>query len=166
MDMNTGEISDPIPVPDLRKGKPGTGGIKRVDIVCKWRYRQFLPGAVLVRALEEDEPRTLFLVSITFVRGLKRLGRPVPFPCFSWLSSDQGKRPFFIGVPTLPTKTPKGIKELRDTELAQLRSDDSGERRGSERIYQYDVYNDLSNNVPADERAPWGGSKERPYPRR
>lgn len=166
VDSNTGGVSDAVEFSDLRKGKTERGNIKRLDIRCRWRDHSFFPGAVLVTATEADEPMSLFLVSVTFNKGFRRFGLSLPFPCFSWISSDQGQRVFFFGLPWLPSQTPPAIKELRDAELAQLRSEDTGERRGSERIYQYDVYNDLSNVVPTDERAPWGGTAERPYPRR
>ncbi|GKG43867.1 linoleate 13S-lipoxygenase 3-1, chloroplastic-like protein, partial [Tanacetum coccineum] len=47
--------------------------------------------------------------------------------------------------PYLPDQTPAGIKLLREKELRDLRGDGTGVRKLSDRIYDYDVYNDLGN---------------------
>ncbi|GKA16502.1 linoleate 13S-lipoxygenase 3-1, chloroplastic [Tanacetum coccineum] len=43
-------------------------------------------------------------------------------------------------------QTPAGIKLLREKELRDLRGDGTGVRKLSDRIYDYDVYNDLGNS--------------------
>lgn len=166
VDINSGDVSDAFIIPDLRKGVPEKGDIKKLSFICKWRYREFEPCAVLVTTQEADVPMSLFLVSISLMKGLRRWGASISFPCFSWISSEQGQRTFFSGVPLLPSQTPKPIKVLREAELAHLSTDDGQERSGSDRIYEYDLYNDLSNTEDSGERQPWGGSKDRPYPRR
>lgn len=67
----------------------------------------------------------------------------------------------------LPCETPSGLKELRKEELRQLRGNGKGERKGWERVYDYDVYNDLGNPDKGNEYVrPMLGSKEYPSPRR
>lgn len=67
----------------------------------------------------------------------------------------------------LPSQTPSGLCRLRETELEILRGNGQGERKSFERIYDYDVYNDLGNpDSSVDLKRPVLGGKERPYPRR
>ena len=69
--------------------------------------------------------------------------------------------------PYLPWETPAGLKELREEELGQLRGDGKGLRVFSDRIYDYDVYNDLGNIDKGIEFSrPTLGGKENPHPRR
>jgi lipoxygenase len=76
------------------------------------------------------------------------------------------------GVPCvqsyLPSDTPKGLEDLRKKDLQALRGDGSGERKAFERVYDYDVYNDLGDpdKDPNHQRPILGGSKRFPYPRR
>uniref|UniRef100_A0A0E0CHR0 linoleate 13S-lipoxygenase n=1 Tax=Oryza meridionalis TaxID=40149 RepID=A0A0E0CHR0_9ORYZ len=67
----------------------------------------------------------------------------------------------------LPSQTPRGVKNLRKEELKAIRGNGRGERKEWERVYDYDVYNDLGDpdNDPATRRPVLGG-RERPYPRR
>lgn len=57
---------------------------------------------------------------------------------------------------------------MREKELVSLRGNGEGERKTSDRIYDYDVYNDLSDpdSKPELGRPVLGGSKNYPYPRR
>ena len=67
----------------------------------------------------------------------------------------------------LPSQTPSGLCRLRETELEILRGNGQGERKSFERIYDYDVYNDIGNpDSSVDLKRPVLGGKERPYPRR
>lgn len=67
----------------------------------------------------------------------------------------------------LPSQTPKGLKRLRDHELENLRGTGQGEREASDRIYDYDVYNDIGDAEKDSNLArPVLGGKENPYPRR
>ena len=68
----------------------------------------------------------------------------------------------------MPKDTPTGLKKLRQTELENLRVDDGKKREKSDRIYDYDTYNDLGDpDSSRDDLArPVLGSKVHPYPRR
>lgn len=57
--------------------------------------------------------------------------------------------------------------ELREKELMALRGDGTGERKMSDRIYDYDKYNDLGNPDKGWEKArPTLEGDKIPYPRR
>lgn len=73
----------------------------------------------------------------------------------------------FLGQPYLPSETPAGLKAMREEELRYLRGDGKGERKLSDRIYDYDVYNDLGNpDKGIDFARPSLGGSIIPYPRR
>jgi lipoxygenase len=67
----------------------------------------------------------------------------------------------------LPSETPPGVQSLRESELKATRGDGTGERNKWDRIYDYEVYNDLGKPDIDDKltRAVLGGD-EHPYPRR
>lgn len=64
--------------------------------------------------------------------------------------------------------TPAPLVKYRKEELEVLRGDGTGERKEWERIYDYDVYNDLGNpdSDKSLARPVLGGSSTHPYPRR
>ena len=67
----------------------------------------------------------------------------------------------------LPSQTPSGLCKLREKELEILRGNGQGERKSFERIYDYDVYNDIGNPESSEKlKRPVLGGKEHPYPRR
>lgn len=67
----------------------------------------------------------------------------------------------------MPSETPEGVKRLREEELEQLRGNGQGERKSFERIYDYDVYNDLGDPDSSDDlKRPVLGGNQHPYPRR
>lgn len=69
--------------------------------------------------------------------------------------------------PYLPGETPAGIKKLRENELKEIRGDGKGERKLSDRVYDFDVYNDLGNPDKGIEfTRPRLGGEKIPYPRR
>lgn len=56
---------------------------------------------------------------------------------------------------------------MREAELVNLRGNGTGERQSYDRIYDYDVYNDLGDpNKNEDLKRPVLGGPTRPYPRR
>ncbi|GMH00077.1 hypothetical protein Nepgr_001916 [Nepenthes gracilis] len=121
-------------------------------------------GAVLV---ENEHHKEMYLRNIVldgFPSG------SVSFTCNSWIHSkfdNPEKRIFFTDKSYLPSETPKGLKRLREIELENLRGNGQGERKSSERIYDYDTYNDLGDPDSKPElQRPVLGGKQHSYPRR
>ncbi|MED6211808.1 hypothetical protein PIB30_077059, partial [Stylosanthes scabra] len=121
-------------------------------------------GAVLV---ENEHHTEMFLETITlhgFPEG------PIHFDCASWVHSkfdDPTKRIFFTNKCYLPSETPSGLRRLREEELSNLRGNGEGTRKSFERVYDYDIYNDIGDpDKSLDLQRPPLGGKERPYPRR
>ena len=121
-------------------------------------------GAVLV---ENEHHKEMYLKKIV-LDGFP-LG-PVTATCNSWVQSKYDspeKRIFFTNKSYLPCDTPSGLVKYREKEFVYLRGDGSGQRKKSDRIYDYDVYNDLGDPDSNKENArPVLGGKEHPYPRR
>ncbi|CAL2236839.1 unnamed protein product [Prunus armeniaca] len=108
-----------------------------------------------------------------YVKTIDLQGFPngsVNVPCNSWVHAkfdNPQKRIFFTNKSYIPSETPSGLKRLRELELENLRGNGEGERKTSDRIYDYDTYNDLGDPDSKVELArPVLGSKEHPYPRR
>ncbi|KAH9326858.1 hypothetical protein KI387_007036 [Taxus chinensis] len=138
---------------------------KRSSITFKWKSELGVPGALLVKNLHRNE---FFLKSVKLFAVPGKLPE-LRFYCKSWIYPfDKVERVFFSTQSHLPDKTPEGLKKLRSQELVSLRGNGSGERRTADRIYDYDVYNDLGNpdGKPDLRREVLGGSQELPYPRR
>ena len=67
----------------------------------------------------------------------------------------------------MPSQTPPGLRDLRSKDLSSIRGNGRGERKPYDRIYDYDVYNDLGNPDKSKDLArPVLGVENRPYPRR
>ncbi|XP_028751962.1 linoleate 13S-lipoxygenase 2-1, chloroplastic-like [Neltuma alba] len=117
-------------------------------------------GAVLLRNGHHKE---MFLHDI-LLHGLPH--GPLLFTCDSWLQPDL-PRLFFSNKSYLPSQTPSGLKRLREEELAAVRGNGDGERKSTDRIYDYDLYNDLGDpDSDIDLARPVLGGSLRPYPRR
>ncbi|TQD85090.1 hypothetical protein C1H46_029374 [Malus baccata] len=108
-----------------------------------------------------------------FIKSIDLDGFPngtVNIPCNSWVhskSDNPQKRIFFTNKSYIPSETPSGLKKLRESELQTLRGDGGGQRKTSDRIYDYDTYNDLGDPDHDDELVrPVLGGKDHPYPRR
>ncbi|TKY67437.1 Linoleate 13S-lipoxygenase 2-1 [Spatholobus suberectus] len=121
-------------------------------------------GAIFV---ENEHHREMFIKDVVldgFILG------PVNISCNSWVHSKYDnpvKRVFYPNKSYLPSETPEGVKRLRVEELEHLRGNGQGERKSFERIYDYDVYNDLGNpDSSEDLKRPVLGGAEHPYPRR
>ncbi|GFP87005.1 linoleate 13s-lipoxygenase 3-1 chloroplastic [Phtheirospermum japonicum] len=120
-----------------------------------------VPGALNVYNHYRKE---FFLVSVS-IEGI------VQFACRSWIQptkvGSETKRVFFHDKAHLPSGTPTGLIELRQIELEDLRGDGTGIRLASDRIYDFDVYNDLGNpEKGSDFVRPTLGGDMNPYPRR
>ncbi|KAH6767720.1 lipoxygenase 2 [Perilla frutescens var. hirtella] len=121
-------------------------------------------GAVII---ENEHHQEMFVKSIVldgFSSG------SINIHCDSWIHSkfdNSEKRVFFSNKSYLPFQTPSGLKRLREKELEILRGDGQGERKISDRIYDYDVYNDIGDPDQDEELArPVLGGPDHPYPRR
>ncbi|GJM90496.1 hypothetical protein PR202_ga06781 [Eleusine coracana subsp. coracana] len=123
-------------------------------------------GAVLV---ENEHHKEMFIKEIKLTTGDDE-STAVTFDCNSWVHSkfdNKEKRIFFTIKSYLPSSTPKALEVLRKKDLEALRGDGHGERKCFERVYDYDVYNDLGDpdKNPAHQRPVLGGSQQYPYPR-
>ncbi|XP_057827365.1 linoleate 9S-lipoxygenase-like [Cryptomeria japonica] len=131
-------------------------------ITFDWPHGYGTPGAILVRN-KHSQQFLLEYVSI-YVPG----HGDINFLCNSWVypksmanSGPSDKRIFFENKSYLPEETPKGLKFWRGEELLKATGGaDEGVRQPCDRIYSYDVYNDLGEPVIVPK-----GSKL-PYPRR
>ncbi|XP_076947195.1 putative linoleate 9S-lipoxygenase 5 [Bidens hawaiensis] len=151
----------------LGKETPLTKGDSTFELEFDWDDEDGVPGAFLIinRHRKEFYLKTL---TLTHVPNVGRLH----FVCNSWIYNEEhytkGYRVFFSNQTYLPGKTPKGICYYREEELVELRGDGTGKREEWDRVYDYDVYNDLSQPDKGSElvRPILGGSTDRPYPRR
>jgi linoleate 9S-lipoxygenase len=125
-----------------------------------------VPGAFYIRNYTQAE---FFLVSVT-LEDIPNRGS-VQFVCNSWIYNFKNykkDRIFFTNDTYLPSQTPAPLNHYREEELVNLRGDGTGERKEWDRIYDYDIYNDLGNPDGGDKlvRPVLGGSSTYPYPRR
>ncbi|KAF5194563.1 Lipoxygenase 2 protein [Thalictrum thalictroides] len=125
-------------------------------------------GAVLV---QNEYHKEMYLKDIVLTVAGSSNAPPITITCNSWINSkyddSSQMRIFFTNKSYLPSETPRGLKKLREKELENLRGDGKGERKSSDRIYDYDKYNDLGVPDSSDELArPVLGGTEHPYPRR
>eukprot|EP00253_Pinus_taeda_P016951 PITA_16951 len=141
------------------------------EISFEWAPEMGIPGAVLVT---NNHSREFFLKELSI--QIPGKGH-IRFLCNSWIypkwmsaiySNLIAERVFFANNSYLPDETPLGLVALRNVELVRLRGNGTGQRSTWERIYDYDVYNDLGDPDTKKEleRKVLGGSRELPYPRR
>ncbi|AES95303.1 putative linoleate 9S-lipoxygenase [Medicago truncatula] len=126
-----------------------------------------IPGAFYIR--NYMQAHEFFLVSVTFDDIPNH--ESVEFVCNSWIYNFKNykkDRIFFTNDTYLPSQTPAPLVYYRQEELQNLRGDGTGQRKEWERVYDYDVYNDLGD--PDEDvklaRPVLGGSSTHPYPRR
>ncbi|KAL7113344.1 hypothetical protein ACP275_04G055700 [Erythranthe tilingii] len=123
-------------------------------------------GAVLI---ENKHHHEMFVKNIVFT-GFSSPSDSLEVTCNSWVhhtSDDLRKRVFFSNKSYLPRETPNGLERYREKELEILRGDGQGERKTADRIYDYDVYNDIGDPDSDDDLArPVLGGSVHPYPRR
>ncbi|VAI25290.1 unnamed protein product [Triticum turgidum subsp. durum] len=125
-------------------------------------------GAVLVTNEHDTE---MFLKDVKLIGGGNSDSEPHVIRCDSWLPPKSGdaKRIFFANKPSLPSQTPPGLQNYRKNDLVKKRGDGMGQRTANDRVYDYDVYNDLgSGEEPGavGARPVIGGNQKFPYPRR
>ncbi|CAI9785093.1 unnamed protein product [Fraxinus pennsylvanica] len=122
------------------------------------------PGAILITNFHENEFFLKEIVVHGFAEG------PIFFSADTWIHSRKNNpesRIVFRNEACLPSQTPPGIKDLRHEDLMSICGNGKGERKMHERIYDYDLYNDLGNHDKSEDLVrPVLGNKERPYPRR
>ncbi|XP_078154302.1 linoleate 13S-lipoxygenase 2-1, chloroplastic-like [Carex rostrata] len=126
-------------------------------------------GAILVK---NGHLKEMFIKKIELVTDNDDTSK-ITFFCDSWVHSkfDNPEKYIFFSIKScLPSQTPKSLEDLRRKDLESLRGDGTGERKHYDRIYDYDVYNDLGDPDNKDgrdlERPVLGSSKQFPYPRR
>ncbi|KDP20203.1 hypothetical protein JCGZ_07923 [Jatropha curcas] len=162
LDTKTGLEKGTIKGYAHRKDKHGSEIRYEADFVVPDSFGEV--GAILV---ENEHHKEMFIKDIT-LDGF--LAGPVHLACDSWVqakSTDKRKRLFFTNKSYLPSQTPDGLRRLREEELVLLRGDGQGERKKGERVYDYDVYNDLGDpDNDSDTKRPVLGGKQLPYPRR
>ncbi|QCE02435.1 lipoxygenase [Vigna unguiculata] len=142
------------------------------DVYFEWDHNDMgTPGAFYVKNEMNDE---FFLVSMTLEYPTQQITEledqnHIHFDCNSWVHNHKSyNRIFFANTPYLPGNTPGPLKTLRQEELKNLRGDGTGKREEWDRIYDYDVYNDLGfvDGDGALGHPVLGGNKNYPYPRR
>lgn len=146
-------------LPTLRDGQSA------FDLHFEWDTDMGIPGAFYIENFMQVE---FFLVSLT-LEDVPNQGT-IHFDCNSWVynaKSYNTTRIFFANKTYLPSETPGPLVKYREEELKTLRGDGTGERKEHERIYDYDVYNDLGDPDSNDRLArPILGGSTLPYPRR
>ncbi|KAJ0876564.1 putative linoleate 13S-lipoxygenase [Helianthus annuus] len=127
-------------------------------------------GTIGAIKIENEHHKEVFVESVV-IEG-SAIG-PITVQCESWVQSKFNNpegRVFFVDkVACLPSETPSGLKNFREKELATLRGEGApdGPRKKEDRIYDYDVYNDLGNPDKDPELARCVlGTEKNPYPRR
>ncbi|KAB2634664.1 lipoxygenase 6 [Pyrus ussuriensis x Pyrus communis] len=122
------------------------------------------PGAIMVSNLQGKE---FYLLEIV-IHGFD--GGPIFFPANTWIHSRKDNpesRIIFKNQACLPAQTPPGLKDLRHEDLLSIRGNGKGTRKEHDRIYDYEIYNELGNPDKSEDLArPVLGGEERPYPRR
>ncbi|KAL2344047.1 hypothetical protein Fmac_005332 [Flemingia macrophylla] len=143
---------------ELSEEHKGRSSIYKVDFIVDSDFG--VPAAITVVNGYDNE---FFLETIT-------IAQTIHFACKSWVQPSKlhpHKRFFFVNKAYLPSETPTGVKEVREKELRQLRGDGKGRRVPCERIYDYDVYNDLGDPDMGEHHArPTLGGPSNPYPTR
>ncbi|WJX92139.1 Lox2p [Trifolium repens] len=141
-------------------------GQSAFNVHFEWDSEMGIPGAFYIENFMLGE---FFLVSLT-LEDIPNYGT-INFVCNSWIYNAKKyktERIFFANKTYLPSETPAPLVYYRQEELKTLRGDGTGERKEWERIYDYDVYNDLGDpdKKASLARPVSGGSSTIPYPRR
>ncbi|WVY93562.1 hypothetical protein V8G54_032650 [Vigna mungo] len=153
------KLSNPVELELLKQFKVGVeSSTYKVEFEIDSDFG--FPGAITVTNKYDKE---IFLGDFS-IEGV------VDIVCNSWVQPEKihpEERIFFTNKAYLPCYTPAGLKELRKEELRLLRGNGKGVRKRCERVYDYDVYNDLGNPDKGRENMrPILGTTEYPSPRR
>lgn len=165
IDPETG-LGETVGQPSYLKWNPWDGPISSetsCTITFKWNSGLGFPGAFVIKNMHS---RQFFLKSLTI--SIPGQGK-VRFECNSWITPsplNPNARVFFANKSFLPEETPVGLRKFRELDLISLRGDGTGERKVSDLVYDYDVYNDIGEPDKGLKREVLGGSQEFPYPRR
>ncbi|KAF3653017.1 putative linoleate 9S-lipoxygenase 5 [Capsicum annuum] len=135
-------------------------------VTFEWDLACGIPGAFIIKNFHQKE---FYLKTLT-LDDVPGHGR-VHFICNSWIYPDKyyrRDRIFFSNETYLPHQTPAALCYYREEEMENLRGNGTGMLEKWDRVYDYDVYNDLADpdKGPKYERKILGGSAEYPYPRR
>ncbi|KAH1237701.1 Seed linoleate 9S-lipoxygenase-2 [Glycine max] len=141
-------------------------GQSAFNINFKWDSDMGIPGAFIITNHMNVE---FFLVSLT-LEDIPNQGT-MNFVCNSWVYNYEDykqNRIFFVNETYVPSETPGPLVTYREAELQALRGNGTGKRKEWDRVYDYDVYNDLGNPDSGENfaRPVLGGSLTHPYPRR
>ncbi|CAI8607972.1 unnamed protein product [Vicia faba] len=162
-----GKVSNPAFLEGLVTSIPTLGDKQcAFSVYFEWDSNMGIPGAFYIDNFMQGE---FFLVSLT-LDDVPNHGT-INFVCNSWIynyTKYKTRRIFFANKTYLPSETPAPLVYYRKEELKTLRGDGTGERKEWERIYDYDVYNDLGapDKKATLARPVLGGSSTLPYPRR
>ncbi|XP_017434832.2 linoleate 13S-lipoxygenase 3-1, chloroplastic [Vigna angularis] len=153
------KLSNPVELEFLKQFKVGAeSSTYKVEFEIDSDFG--FPGAITVTNKYDKE---IFLEGFS-IEGVADI------VCNSWVQPEKihpEDRVFFSNKAYLPCYTPAGLKELRKEELRLLRGNGKGVRKRCERVYDYDVYNDLGNPDKGRENMrPILGTTEYPSPRR
>ncbi|GJT30378.1 probable linoleate 9S-lipoxygenase 5 [Tanacetum coccineum] len=144
---------------------PLSVGETAYQVIFEWDENFGLPGAFVVRNLHHSE---FYLMTLT-LEDVPGYGQ-MHFVCNSWVYPAENytnDRIFFTNQAYLPSETPELLRPYREDELVILRGNGTGMLQEWDRVYDYDLYNDLGNqDDEKDPRPVIGGSSEYPYPRR
>ncbi|XP_019230722.1 PREDICTED: probable linoleate 9S-lipoxygenase 5 [Nicotiana attenuata] len=148
------------------KFTPLTATDTTFGVTFEWEEEAGIPGAFLIKNFHQKE---FYLKTLT-LDDVPGHGR-VCFICNSWIYPSEyykKDRIFFSNQTYLPSQTPEPLRSYREEELENLRGNGTGKLEEWDRIYDYDVYNDLGDpdKGPKYERKILGGSADHPYPRR
>ncbi|MCE0481750.1 hypothetical protein HAX54_039745 [Datura stramonium] len=135
-------------------------------VTFEWEEESGIPGAFLIKNFHQKE----FYLKTLILDDVPGHGR-VCFICNSWIYPSEyykKDRIFFSNQTYLPSQTPAPLCYYREEELENLRGNGTGMLEEWDRVYDYDVYNDLGDpdKGPKYVRNTLGGSADYPYPRR
>ncbi|CAN6309720.1 unnamed protein product [Urochloa humidicola] len=143
-----------------------TTGESKLGVTFDWEVKKLgVPGAIIVKNYHSAE---FFLKTIT-LDNVPGRGK-VTFVANSWVypvGKYRYNRVFFSNDTYLPSQMPAALKPYRDDELRNLRGDDQqGPYEEHDRVYRYDVYNDLGEPDRNPRPILGGSTDDHPYPRR